>query len=418
MLSVLLFIAYLFLLSFVLNRLVKIKQIPIKSPVLISAFLFKCLLGCLYGYIFLKYYHGDDTWMYHNESLEDYRKLVHHPVDFFKDLLPISAFKFSGNFGQGMFFYMMDLENWSMIKLLAVFNVFSRGNYYINVLFFDFLVFMGPLLLFRLFVSQFPEKKKILVLILFFLPSVTFWLSGIRAEGLLLLFLSMVVYYSRLFFQQRKYRYSLLAIGGLAGILIFRSQFLLTFIPAFLSWTLCWDKPKKAVFYFSIVYITGLLIFFASPLVSAKENLPALVAGKQKEFLQLHGNTMFRLDTLQPSLSGFVRVFPEAFGNTLLRPFIWEAKGPLQLLTAVDIIAFWLVIFLFLAFPVANLRNLYTHPLLLLLLFYSLSQIILIGYTVPFPGAIIRYKVIPQIMLILYIGVLVDWRRILDKLNK
>jgi hypothetical protein len=418
MLSLLLFIVYFFFLSFVLSRLVKIKQIGIKSPVLISAFMFKSLLGCLYGYIFLKYYHGDDTWMYHNESLGDYQKMVHHPVDFFKDLLPVSAFKYSHNFGQGMIFYLMDLENWSMIKLLAVFNIFSRGNYYINVLFFDFLVFMGPLLLFKLFESQFPERRKILAILLFFLPSTTFWLSGIRAEGLLLLFISVAVYYSYNFFQQRKYRDSFLAIGGLAGMLIFRSQYLLTFIPAFFSWSLCWNKPKKAIFYFSIVYAASFLIFFASPLVSPKENLPEVVVGKQREFLQLHGNTVFRLDTLQPVLTSFVKIFPEAFANTLLRPFVWEAKGPLQLLTAVDIIAFWLLMLLFLAFPSVNLRNLYSHPLLLLLLFYSLSQILLIGFTVPFPGAIIRYKVIPQILLILYVGILVDWIKITNKLRK
>jgi len=317
-----------------------------------------------------------------------------------------------------MDFYLMDLENWSMIKLLAVFDLFSRGNYYINVLFFDFLVFMGPLLLFRLFCAAFPDKKKALLVILFFLPSTTFWLSGIRAEGLILLFLSLAIYCAHQFFVKGSYRYSLQAIGGLGGALIFRSQFLLTFIPAFFGWTLCWKKPRKAMLCFSAVYLCCLCIFFGSVIVSPANNLPVFVVNKQQEFFQLHGNTVFRLDTLKPTLPGFIRVFPEAFMNTLLRPFIWEAKGPLQLLTATDTLAFWVLIILLLFYPVVNLRSRFSHPLLLLLAFYGLSQILLIGYTVPFPGAIARYKTIPEILLVLYIGLLIDWGRAFNKSRK
>jgi hypothetical protein len=411
MLSTLLFLFYLSVLLVALNRLVKVKQVAINKPVLMGAFLFKIIMGCLYGYIFLKYYHGDDTWMFHQESVDDYQKMIHHPFYFLEDLFPGSAFRHSHNFWQGMQFYIMDLETWSMIKLLAVFNIFSRGNYYINVLFFDFLIFSGPLLLFKLLLSFFPAKKNVLIIILFFMPSATFWLSGIRSEGLLLLFIAMIVYYTYYFFQQKKIRYSLFAIAGLTGLLIFRSEFFILFIPAFFCWTLCYKTPKKSVVYFSITYIICIAVFFGSLLFSENKNLPIAVAGRQKDFFSLHANTTFKLDTLQPSVTSFAKILPQAFTNTLLRPFIWEAKGPLQLLTALNITVFWILLLLVIFYHEKEWRKIIVNPLLLLFVFYSVTQILSIGYTVPFPGAIVRYKIIPELFLILYLAILTDWKK-------
>ena len=58
-----------------------------------------------------------------------------------------------------------------------------------------------------------------------------------------------------------------------------------------------------------------------------------------------------------------------------------------------------------------NWKQLFNHPLLLLFLFYGLSQIILIGYIVPFPGAIVRYKAIPELFLVVFLAVEIEWRK-------
>ena len=39
------------------------------SPRLLAAFVVKVLMGFLYGYIFLHYYNGDDTWKFFRASL-------------------------------------------------------------------------------------------------------------------------------------------------------------------------------------------------------------------------------------------------------------------------------------------------------------------------------------------------------------
>ena len=74
-----------------------------------------------------------------------------------------------------------------MIKGLAILNLFSGKNYYTDVVLFDMLTFPGPLLLFKMLSEKFPLRSGMYFLLIFFIPSVIFWCSGIRAEALLLL---------------------------------------------------------------------------------------------------------------------------------------------------------------------------------------------------------------------------------------
>jgi len=403
MLSAILFIFYFILLLFALIALMKAKKIDISPTTTAFIYVYKVLFGCIYGYIFLKFYRGDDTWMYHRESLLQYQKLIHHPIDYLKDFLPYSQ-------SQTFNYYIQDLEYWSITKLLAVFNIFSRGNYYINVLFFDFLAIIGLLLIYKLLYVFYLNKKKLLILVLFFLPVTTFWLSGIRTEALLLLSMSVILYYTyKWFTQRRKTVYFIYIIIGLIGCFILRAQSLLIFIPAFFCLILCWKTANKAIVYFSSVYIICVVLFFASMLISSENNLSIPIIKRQQEFFKLHGNTSFKLDSLQPSINSFIKILPQAFSNTFLRPFVWEAKGALQIVSALNIIFFWVLLLMILFFHEKKWKQILNNPLLLLLIFYGISQVILIGYVVPFPGAIVRYKAIPELFLFLIITIIFDF---------
>ncbi len=120
-----------------------------------------------------------------------------------------------------------------MVKMLAVFNFFSRGNYYIDVVFFEWIPLTGLLFLFKLLRSEFHTKKNALIVVMFFVPSIAFWLSGIRAEGLLVFFLGVLLYYTHCWFEKRRIRYFLFIIIAFAGLFIFRTSSLLILLPAF-----------------------------------------------------------------------------------------------------------------------------------------------------------------------------------------
>jgi len=400
MAPVFLFIFYFFVLLFFLYKIVQRNGIGLGWRETAAFFSVKIMAGCLYGYIFLHTYHGDDTWNFFNDSLPEYQKMIHQPGIFFRDFLPWPAFGAAENFWQGMARYFTDLEYWLTVKLLALFNIFSRGNYYIDVLFFNFLVSLGPLLLFRLMLSIFPARKRLLIIVIFFIPSITFWLSGIRAEGLLLLFIALILFYTDRWFNQRRVLYFFWIMLGMIGFLLFRSQALFIFLPAYCCWTLSRKAGPRAIYYFVFAYAGGLLILLASLLISPGKNLASPIANRQAAFFRLHGNTRFGLDTLKPTFSSMVRILPQAFNNTFLRPYPWEARGWLQWLSALEVIALWALVLLFLLSPFQNRKWVVGHPLMLCFLFYGISQILLIGFIVPFPGAIVRYKAIPELFIV------------------
>ena len=361
------------------------------------AFAFKVAMGCLYGYVFQKYYGGDDTWKYYHDSLLEYNKFLFQSGQFFKEIIPLDSFRKYPSFADNFRDFLENLEYSAVVKPLGVFNLFSFQNYYVDVVFFNIFSFVGSYLLFKLFAETWKEKRLLVYVACFFVPSVAFWLSGIRSDGLLLLSLAVSIYFFNAWVRSARIKYLVLLILGLLGTLIFRMQFLLVLLPFLFAWWMSVRfsiKPWKA---YCGVFAIGIIIFFGSSYISPNLNLPSFIVSKQREFLALKGNTQFELNPLEPKISSFVTTLPQAFTNTFLRPYPWEARGFLQIASSIEIIFFWIVLLL----AVKNILSTTRDPLVWFVLFFGLCTYLLIGFTVPFPGAIVRYKIIPELLFFL-----------------
>jgi hypothetical protein len=385
---------------FILHRIIRKKTVSLSVTELSLAFILKVAMGCLYGYVYLHYYNGDDTWALHRQSLKEIDKFLHDPHQFFYDFSPIEAYEWAGRrFWAGLEVWIWNFEKHGLPKTLALFNIFSRGNYYINVVFFNAIIFWGHYWLFSVLVTTFPGKRLPLLLLIFFCLPLLFWLSGIRADGLLLFFLSLFLLQFALYLHKRSRRAIVLSVMALIGLLIFRKALLLLLAPAIAAWFIAVRYNRKPVPVFLLVYGISGIIFFSSILVSTHTNLPMTIVHRQQEYMALQG-TRFQLDTLQPSITGFARVMPQAINNTFFRPYVWEAKGMLQIMTALELILFWLLVLLPFFRKDGQWKKYLTHPLLLFFLFFGVSLYLFIGYTVPFPGAIVRYKVLAELLLL------------------
>lgn len=394
---------------FIIKRITRNNKLLTTTGLTLS-FSFKVLLGCLYGYIYGRFYNGDDTWMYHIYSQEELKLLQTDPVLFITKLGPAGSFAWAGGgFWEGMSAWIHTLENNLIIKILTIANIFSGSNYYINVVFFNFVLFWGHYWLFKLYVQEFPEKRKPLLLLIFFFPPLVFWLSGIRGDGLILFFLALLLVHFRRWLYYNKTWSVLYCALCAVGIIIFRSQVLLLLIPALAAWYISVKFNRKPVPAFVVVFGTGCLLFFATAWLSPGKNLPQVIVHRQQAFMQLQG-TRFPLDTLQPTIASFTRVLPQAVSHTFIRPYIWEAKGPLQLMTAAAIMVFWLLVLLAIIKKEIQWKNLLSKPLILFSLSFGITLYIFIGYTIPFPGAIVRYKAIPELLLLAVPVVVTNWR--------
>lgn len=391
---------YYLLLTFLLYRILRKKEISLSFAEVALSFGFKALMACLYGYIFLQFYGGDDTWVFHRQGLIEYRKLLHNTGQFFKDLTPISAIEGSNGLAQTLYSYNMDLEYFTFYKVLGICNIFSRGDYYINAVLFSFITFWGHYWLFSLLSREAPTKRRLLFLIIFFFPPVVFWLSGIRTDGLIFFFVSLSLVYFSKWIRTRKTASFVYFLLAMLGVLIYRNMLVLLMMPALISWfTVARYGTRPWLTYLTVTAMAAIL-FFGSLLISPTKNGPAIVATRQHEYLALEGNTRFGLDSLHADVGSYLHVLPQAANNTFLRPYFWEASGMLQLVTAAGIIFFWFLVVLAVVRKEKSWYDFFSNPLFVFLVIFPTCYYLFIGFTVPFPGAIVRYKSIPELMLL------------------
>jgi len=407
---------YYLLFTWLLYLLTKRAEVRLSAKELALAMGCKVAMACAYGYIFYRFYNGDDTWAFNQGSLIEYNRFFEDPVAWFKDLLPIAAINEGTSFSSVLRLYLNDLEHYFLHKLLAVFNLFTRGNYYMNAVLFSFVTFWGHYWLFQTLVRAFPAKRKIIFLLVFFFPPALFWLSGIRADGLLLFFTALLLMHFPNWVQHRRRSSLWYSLVGLTGLLIFRDALVLLMLPVCVAWFIAVRYDKEPWKVFAAVFAICLVVFVSSTWLPGPFNLAKPVVQRQHDFLELHGNTRFRLTPLEPTAGSFIKVLPEAVCNVFVRPFVWEASGLLQIMAGGGVLFFWLLLVLAVWHRQAWWKALLRKPLILAMLFYGVALYIFIGYTVPFPGAIVRYKAIPELFLLLIMVVLPDGDRLKKRL--
>ena len=146
----LLFAAFLIFFAWLVTKVGFFRKSGLTNSQLVILFLLKVMAGIFYGWIGV--YYGEmaqmiDTWAYHQESLQEYELLLSNPAEFF-----FSSFRSHYDNGYAQFLstensWWNDIKGLFLIKLMALFNVFSFVNYYNNVIFYCFLNLFGPIAL-------------------------------------------------------------------------------------------------------------------------------------------------------------------------------------------------------------------------------------------------------------------------------
>jgi hypothetical protein len=431
-LTPLLFTVYILLFTWLITRLPFFRKSGLGGKWLIGLFLLKIAAGCFYGYVHtLSQYYPDkiDTWRFFFQSLPETELLKKDPAAFWKSLFG-NGYEHTGGFLSNANSYWNDLKHNIMLLLMSLFNLFSRGNYYINVVFYNFIAFSGLVALYRVFTASFPHKRTVVFISIFLIPSVVFWGSGFHKEGLLLSALGFILYHlighqspvtshqspvtshkSQVTGHLKKYPvYKLpLTIFLLALLLLLRPYILFALIPALFGWFVCTYKKWKPTRVFAMIYLVMLVLFFGASVLSRKTNLPAAISNVQHDFLQLGGNTIAVTDSLQPSTIGFLQYAPHAMDMAFLRPRPGEG-GITYLPSMFENIG---LLILFLLFLFYRQREENQRPLLYFMAGYALTLLLLIGFSVPVTGAVIRYKVLAIPFLVLFFALQIEWKKVL-----
>jgi hypothetical protein len=417
----LLFVAWLVLFSWLVTRVKFFTQTGLSKPQLISFFLLKVMAGIFYGWIGL-YYGGlakmQDTWSFHLGSIEEYKLLFKDPGEFFTNLFrdPYESSGVATFFGSDNS-YWNDLKGNLFIKVLSVFNVFSTGNYYINVIFYSFVTLFGPLAIYRVMSDVFPSKKLPVLLATFLIPSFIYWTSGLHKEGLIFTGISLIIYAIYFGTKEKKWGIKRIAslVTGLLLLLALRNFIFVIIIGAIIAWLLANRKPQYGLAIFTGTYLLFIILFFTLRYIDPRLDFPQAVVDKQKAFLQLSpGNSTIPTTELSSNAGSFLKNIPQAVNLSMLRPFPSDVNHILSLAAAIEID---LLLFLFILFLLWRNRNGKENNLVLFCLFFSLSLLLAIGFTANNLGAIVRYRSVIIPLLIIPIVARIDWKKIESAFN-
>ncbi|MFZ1808158.1 MAG: hypothetical protein WAU36_13090 [Cyclobacteriaceae bacterium] len=117
----------------------------------------------------------------------------------------------------------------------------------------------------------------------------------------------------------------------------------------------------------------------------------------------------YSLGELDGSFGSVLRLGPSAINVTLFRPYLWEVKNPLMLISSIE--SFILLIFVFMILIKGRFRIIktFTDPTVLFCLLFSLVFAFAVGVSTFNFGTLSRYK-IPMMPLFLLSLVIINYR--------
>lgn len=358
-------------------------------------------------------YGGGDTFNYFTHS-----KIINSSLDqsfelWLKLLFRISpdADPYIYKYSSQLYWY-TDPGSYTVGVIGAIFGLLNGTTYIPIALLFAFFSFTGTWAMFKTFTKFYPRLHKPLALAFLFIPGTIVWGSAIFKDTICMFALGWLTYTVFRVFLQKDISLKNLFLLVLSFFLIaaVKVYIILAFVPALSVWLMMNYSGKirsKALRWTSnLVTISVCLIglIFVSNSFSSElgryslERLAATAKVTQNYINYVsdaEGGSSYDLGEFEPTLTGMLAKFPQAVIVTLFRPFLWEARKPIVLLSAIESFAFFLL-FIYAFFKGGLLKKLrlsISDPNLIFFLIYFLIFAFAVGISSGNFGALSRYKI-------------------------
>jgi hypothetical protein len=373
-----------------------------------TAFLLKALSGMALGWIYYHHYrdrYTSDTIKFFDDSALLFDSLKEKPYDFFRMLTGID-----GNAPELRHYYesmnawlnrdVLFNDNKTIIRLNAFFRFFSCGYYYVHVVFINIISFTGLYALYAVFSDALRGRRRLYFALLFLMPSLLLWGSGLLKDGLMLFALGMTLrYFVRAINGHTGIRNILLLGSSLFLLLFSKFYVVMTVLPGLTAWAISRKlSGKQALAVFGTTYCLFLLAGFNVYRIFPEYDLSELIYWKQHNFLEmsdlLNPASRFPVPELEHGFSSILKNAPGAFLRSLLHPAVTDRpENTMVVLAGIEN----LLLLAFLAFIL--FRCLDRHPgaagpAQLFSLCVTLIVLTLIGLITPVLGAMVRYKIV------------------------
>jgi hypothetical protein len=365
------------------------------------------------AFIFEYYYGGGDTYhfFYHakviNTSLDDsfttwFKLIMRRPVNENPELYKYVS--------QNLEWY-FDPSSFSVVRVTAIFGLFTGTHYLPIAIMFAYFSFTGIWAMYRTFVNIYPKLYKELAIAFLFIPSTFVWGSGVFKDTICMFGVGWLTYTTFRLFINRDFSTKNIFMLVVSFYVVYATKLyiLMAFVPALSIWLLTTYTTKikssgirflAKIIFIAICSISFYVILnvFASEFEKySLDNIAQTAETTRGWLLHQSGDegSGYDLGAFDPSIGGMLVKFPQAVVATLFRPFPWEARKVIVMLSALEALLF--VYFTFKAFQrkgiLKTLGLVMKDPNLLFFITFSLIFAFAVGISTYNFGALSRYKI-------------------------
>jgi hypothetical protein len=406
-LSTLVTCTYLLLFFFLIKK-IPFFHLPASSKWLVpGVFLLKVGCGLFLNWVYSHYYPDRstaDVFKYFDDSLVLHQAFYSNTGDFFQMLFGIfnDSEYFNSHYYARMNHWMRPFGNnyyndtHLLIRFNAVLRFFSFGYIGVHTVFANLISITGIVLFYTTFKSLIPVAHSKTLYVLFFLPSLLFWGSGVLKEGFLLFALGLLLMaFFNLIHQRFKLKWLMVFLTMIYLILRLKFYVLVALLPAMMAYTwVTFSSSGKTTAKYLITSLLVMGIGLNLKHLHTSFDILTIIRQKQLDFICLaeymNSGSSIALTPLEPTTIGFINALPQSLYNGFIRPGVWESNSAFTLFSALENTA--LVVFILCTWVIRK-----KEPLQLNLLFFCITFIVvlntLIGLTTPVLGAVVRYRV-------------------------
>jgi len=387
-------------------------------PALSVKFLGAIALGLIYQF----YYSGGDTFNYYNHVKVIYEAFTNSPIIGLKLIFSHGQYDpLTSAYAARMEWYRAPTE-FFVIKIAAICAIFCFNTYSVIALMFAALSFAGMWAMYLTFLRIFPLAYKKTAIAVFFLPSVFFWGSGLMKDSLCIGALGWTFYgfYHLLIAKRYILTASIIGAFGIYIIVSVKVYILLSFMPPALLWVFNENNQRiKSAsirvllkpFFILLGVVAGYL--GATNLTAGDERYDVDKIGERtkinSDYLtkQVANGSAYNIGTIDGSLGSLVTVAPQAVIVSLFRPFLFEARNPVMVLSALEAALFlYLTVTLFYKTGIIkSFKLIASEPIISFCFIFSIILAVGVGTNSGNFGTLVRYKIplMPFFLAALYI---------------
>jgi hypothetical protein len=412
LLPIYLFIVFIFALYF------KNKYYPKGHPLrrfFMTAFTLKIIGAILLGVIYQYYYKGGDTLNYWrqteiiNSSMSDSFWTWLRLITGSAEIYDVDVYNYTTQF----WWYGIRTPEYLMSVIGALIGLFTMTTYLPTAVIFAALSFIGIWKLYVVFTKLYPRLSKQLAYAILFIPSVIFWGSGFMKDTITLSCMGWVTHFFYIIFYENKkiLANSIFALIFLYIIYIIKSYIVMAFLPAILLWGIGLLSYK--------IKDTRLILFVRYFLYASAIGGIALVGGKleaemfgeynvesvatksfvTRDYLFRISNEQdgsgYTLGDFDPTLLGMLEQAPAGINVTLFRPYLWEARKPIVMISAFESVFFLIftIVVIFRNNPIRVVQRILSDETLQFCLIFTLIFAFAVGISTSNFGSLVRYKI-------------------------